>query len=79
MTAAKLEKQRKALLAALDAAVITLSEIAEAADLSEDSLYFYRLGIRRPRPQTIKTLTKILEGHYRRLSRAMERLHDVAR
>ena len=75
---AKLEKQREALLAALDAAVVSLREIAEAADLSEDSLYFYRLGIRRPRPQTIKTLTKILGKHQRQLAKAMERLHDVA-
>ena len=71
-------KRKKAVLAALDVATISLKQIADAAGLSEDSVYFYRLGKRSPSPETVEALAKVLQRHEKKLASAMKRLRKAA-
>lgn len=70
--------RKKAVLTAMDVATVSLKQIADEAGLSEDSLYFYRLGKRSPSPEAVEALAKVLQRHEQKLIRAMQKLRKAA-
>lgn len=72
------DRRTKAMLAALDAATLSLREIAAQAGISEDSVYAYRMGARRPSEETISAVVKTLTRHQQRLAKALEKLRQAS-
>ena len=70
--------RRRALLQALEAAAVSMRELAKEAGVSEDALYTYRMGIRNPSPETMQAVLKALEKRQKRLAGGIERLRKAA-
>ncbi|NIN71482.1 MAG: helix-turn-helix domain-containing protein [Gemmatimonadetes bacterium] len=68
------ETRLRAVLDAIDAATLSQTDLAEAAGISRDSLYQYRMAARRPTPDTVRRIVKALKRQRQAIDRAIERL-----
>lgn len=64
----------RAVQEAIDAATLNQTDLAEAAGISRDSLYQYRMAARRPTPDTIRRIVKALKRQRQAIDRAIEKL-----
>lgn len=66
----------KRLREALSASTPSLRQVAREAGVSEDAVYLYRMGKRRPSERSARALLAALERHHRRAGKALDRLRN---